>query len=148
MSEIEVPQHVLRAWTRLLRVHQRVTHALERALKAAGLPNLVWHDVLIELAHAPEHRLRPLDLVSVLGLAQYNLSRLMDRMEEAGMVARAPCDDRRGHWIVLTASGLKRQQAMYEVYAKVIMQEIGAQLDEASARKLARHLGKILPPAE
>ena len=128
-----------------MRVHHKVTNALEMALRAAGLPALVWHDVLIELAHAPAHRLRPAELVGVLDMAQYNLSRLIDRMAQDGVVARAPCDDKRGYWIVLTASGLKRQQDMYHVYAQVIMQEMGAHLDEDSARKLARQLGKILP---
>ena len=127
-----------------MRVHQVVTLGLEAAFKAANLPPLIWHDVLIELAHAPDHRLRPVELVGVLHMAQYNLSRLLDRMVEAGLVARAPCPDKRGYWIVLTASGLKRQQEMYGVYARVIMQEVGAHLDEDSARKLARQLGKVL----
>lgn len=132
-----------------MRVHQKVNGAIESALKGASLPPLTWHDVLIELVHAPEHRLRAVEIVGVLHMAQYNLSRLIDRMVAEGLVARVPCDDdHRGHWIVLTASGLKRQQAMYVVYARVIMQEMGAHLDEDSARKLARQLGKILPQPE
>ncbi len=131
-----------------MRVHQQVTLSLEGAFKAADLPPLVWHDVLIELAHAPDHRLRPVELGSVLQMAQYNLSRLLDRMVDAGLVVRAPCQDKRGHWIVLTASGLKRQKEMYGVYVRVLMQDMGAHLGEDSARKLARQLGKVLSQPE
>ena len=64
-------------------------------LKSAGLPALEWYDVLLEIERAGP--LRPRDLQSRLLLAQSNLSRLLDRMERAGLIARGDCEqDGRG----------------------------------------------------
>src|SRR6476646_3170698 len=97
---------VTRAWVRLMRARDAVLGAIERDLKAAGLPPLAWYDVLWELVRAPDGRLRPLEIERETLLAQYNLSRLLDRLEKAGLIAREPCpDDARGQWVVLTEKG-------------------------------------------
>ena len=72
------------AWSRLMRAHRAALAAAEQALRAGGLPPLEWYDVLWELERAGP--LRPRDLQGRLLLAQYNLSRLLDRM--AGRFAR------------------------------------------------------------
>ncbi len=64
---------------------------MEGALKAEGLPPLEWYDVLLELERGGP--MRPRDLQAHLLLAQYNLSRLLDRIEAAGLVERRPCPD-------------------------------------------------------
>src|SRR4051794_15270328 len=94
---------VTRAWTRLMRTRDAVLGAIERDLKAADLPPLAWYDVLWELVRAPGGRLRPVEIERETLVAQYNLSRLLDRLETEGLVARAPHpDDARGQWVVIT----------------------------------------------
>ena len=64
---------------------------VESALKAAGLPPLAWYEVLVELDRAGACGVRPFALEEALQLPQYGLSRLLARMEEAGLVtARGP----------------------------------------------------------
>src|ERR1700760_4133541 len=90
---------VTSAWIGLMRARDAVLGAIEVALKAAGLPPLSWYDVLLELARAPDGRLRPFDIEKQILVAQYNLSRLLDRLEKEGLVARAPHEqDARGQW--------------------------------------------------
>src|SRR5256885_12172319 len=73
---------VTKAWARLIRAREIVVGAVERDLKAAGLPPLAWYDVLLELTRAPDGRLRPFELEKETLLLQYNLSRLLDRLEK------------------------------------------------------------------
>src|SRR3954467_5882568 len=112
---------VTRAWTRLMRAREAVLGAIERDLKAADCPPLAWYDVLLELSRAGKGRLRPFEIEKETLLAQYNLSRLLDRLEKAGLVAREPgTDDGRGQWVVITQEGRATQARTWKVYAKAI----------------------------
>ena len=93
-----------RAWVQLVRAHRSALCSVEKALRAADLPPLEWYDVLLELERGGP--LRPRDLQDRLLLAQYNLSRLLDRMEAEGLVTRERCsDDARCQWVRATDAG-------------------------------------------
>ena len=85
----------VKAWTRLIRARDRVLGAIEQDLEAGDCPPLAWYDVLLELSRAADGRLRPFEIEKETLLAQYNLSRLLDRLEKEGLVAREPCAGRR-----------------------------------------------------
>src|SRR5689334_16202596 len=122
---------VVRAWTRLIRAGESVRAAIERELKAAGVAPLAWYDVLLELVRSPQGRLRPLEIEQKTLLAQYNLSRLLDRLERQGLVAREPHgDDARGQWIAITAKGRTLQARTWKVYARAIETHVGEKLDD------------------
>src|SRR5262249_13803522 len=111
----------VRVWARFIRVEQGLLEKVEADLKAADLPPLVWYDVLLELVRAPEGRLRHRDLHGRTLLAKYNLSRLIDRMSEQGLVVRAPVeDDARGAFIGVTEAGRRLQQRIWPVYRRAI----------------------------
>jgi len=136
---------VVKAWARLIRAHQTVLGAIERDLKAAGLPPLAWYDVLLELSRAPQGRLRPLEIEKETLLAQYNLSRLLDRLDKEALVTRKPCeDDARGQWVVITEKGAALQARTWKVYARAIQKHIGEKLDDKSAATLAGLLGRLI----
>jgi len=135
---------VVRAWTRLVRAQQYVLGAVEGDLKAAGYPPLVWYDVLLELTRAPQGRLRPFEIEKETLLTQYNLSRLLDRLEKQGLVARAPCEaDGRGQWVIVTKAGRALQALMWDVYAQAIQRHVGDKLDDKSAQSLGEWLGRL-----
>ena len=69
------------AWARLLKASAKMLDAVERDLKQAGLPPLAWYDALLELHRARPDGLRPGDLEKEVLLPQYNVSRLVDRLE-------------------------------------------------------------------
>lgn len=135
---------VTRAWVRLMRAQQIVLAAVERDMRTAGLPPLAWYDVLLELTRAGAGRLRPFEIEQRTLLAQYNLSRLLDRLERERLVRReAFGGDGRGRWVVLTADGRTMQARMWSVYAKALQDHVGTRLDDASADLLGDLLAKL-----
>lgn len=135
------------AWARLMLAQRHALAEVEGALKRSDLPGLAWYDVLLELGRAGSNGLRPVALERALLLRQYNLSRQIDRMEAAGLVARRPCrDDARGQVVVITAKGRAMQKRMWPVYAGAIQSAVGDHLDSREAAELAGLLGRLLPP--
>jgi DNA-binding MarR family transcriptional regulator len=134
---------VIRAWARLVRAQQTVLAAVEAELKAAGLPPLAWYDVLLELARA-DAGVRPFALEQELLLAQYSLSRLLDRLEKAGYVERRTCaEDGRGQIVAITPPGRALIKRMWPTYRAAIARHLGAKLSEDEAARLASLLGKL-----
>jgi|SRR5215469_9333544 len=120
---------VVRAWVRLMRAQRTALASIEQALRSAGLPPLVWYDILLELERAGEKGLRPFELEREMLLAQYNLSRLIDRVEKAGYVERRACGgDGRGQLLTLTAAGRKMRRRMWAVYGPAIQKTLGDRL--------------------
>lgn len=147
MAEKPSKQVVL-AWARLVKAERLALARVEAALKRAGLPPLAWYDVLIELERVGEDGLRPFKLERALLLAQYNLSRLLDRIEREGLIERAPCPrDGRGHVIRITARGQSMRSAMWPVYAQAIQSGVGNHLDKGEAETLSLLLGRIVDAA-
>src|SRR3954463_14168205 len=130
----EPSEETVTAWSRLVRAEQIVLGHIEAELKAAGFPPLSWYDVLLELGRTEDGRLRPVELERRTLLAQYNASRLIDRMEKSGLVAReATPEDGRGQFVTITAEGRDMQRRMWKVYGPAIACHVGAKLqpDEA-----------------
>ena len=139
---------VVLAWARLIKAERLALARVEAALKHAGLPPLAWYDVLLELERAGETGLRPFELERALLLAQYNLSRLLDRIEREGLIERAPCpEDGRGHVLRLSARGRAMRNAMWPIYAQAIEAAVGSRLDKTEAEMLSALLGRIIDAA-
>jgi DNA-binding MarR family transcriptional regulator len=145
---MDVPnQTVIGAWVRLMKAQQMALSHIERALKAAKLPPLVWYDVLLEVERAGPAGLRPFELERAMLLAQYNLSRLVDRIELAGYVARQTCeDDGRGQLIVITPEGQALRNRMWPIYAGAIETAVGSKLTADEAAALEGLLGGLIGP--
>jgi DNA-binding MarR family transcriptional regulator len=72
------------------------------------------------------------------------VTRLVDRMEKAGLVERIPCpEDARGAIVRVTEKGRKLRREMWPVYAAAIKRRFADRLDEGDAEQLARLLAKL-----
>lgn len=139
-----LPKEAIQAWARLIRVEQHLLAKVEGDLKAAKLPPLDWYDVLLELDRAERGRLRHRALHANLLLAKYNLSRLIDRMEAAGVVRREPCaDDARGAEIAITPKGRALRQRMWPVYEAAIDRHFASRLAPGAVQRLNRLLAAV-----
>jgi DNA-binding MarR family transcriptional regulator len=99
----------LEAWRAFLFAHAQVRRLLERELQAEQSMTLGEYEVLLLLAYAGDRQLRMSELADLLVLSRSGVTRLIDRLEAAGLVQRAMCDtDRRGQWAQLTPAGYER----------------------------------------
>ena len=132
------------AWVSLMRAQRELLAAIEGDLKNAGMPQLTWYDVLLELSRVEDGRLRPFQIEERTLLSQYNLSRLIDRLEAAGLVEKQPFgEDGRGRIIALTEKGRDIRSKAWEVYGASIASRIGGRLTDDEARTLAGLLAKL-----
>lgn len=150
MTENTTPSpDAIKAWARLMRVSRQLVESAEDALKQGGLPSLDWYDVLHELAEAGEGGLRPFQLIERTLFAQYNISRLLARLEADRLVEKLPvADDGRGQTIRITAKGLEMRRRMWAVYGRSIAELVGAKLRADELNALSALLGRLRhPPA-
>jgi DNA-binding MarR family transcriptional regulator len=137
-------------WRLFLTVHVRLLEKIELRLAQAGLPPLEWYDVLFTLKEAPDYRLRLSELAARILLSRSNLTRLVDRLEKAGLLRRDACSsDRRGTFAVLTQAGLAMQQQIWAVYAEAISDYFACHLqDEDEIKILQQVLSRLLTTAQ
>lgn len=135
---------VVQAWVRLVRSQQTLLAGVEDELKRAGFPPLEWYDVLLELDRAEAGMLQQSELQGRVLLAQYNLCRLLDRLQRDGLVERQQCPvDGRSNRVVITPGGRALRRRMWSTYAAAIASHLGARLSEAEAATLGSLLGKL-----
>jgi DNA-binding MarR family transcriptional regulator len=90
----------------LIETNAKLTRSLGDELEQAlGLP-LTWYIVLVHLGRAEQGRLTMSQLGTEISLTSGGITRLVDRMTEAGMVERQVCpSDRRSTYVALTPEG-------------------------------------------
>ena len=96
------------AWTGLLRTHRRLTRELEAALRERHGLSLSALELLGRLADAEQQRMRIARLAERTGLSLSRTSRLLDALEQRGLLKRQPCpEDSRASNVQLTPAGLR-----------------------------------------
>ncbi|MGI9119800.1 MAG: MarR family winged helix-turn-helix transcriptional regulator [Acidimicrobiales bacterium] len=119
------------AFGMLLEAHAVLVAAVGRELEVATKLPLTWFEILIRLARSPGQQLRMTELAAQASLSTSGVSRLVDRLEEVGLIRREACpSDRRGAFAVLTDAGVEALDAAIPVHIE----------------SLGRHLGDPLGP--
>jgi len=132
------------AWAVLLTAHARLVERIEAALAAAQLPPLGWYDVLWALESAAGRQLRMHELAEHVVLSRSNLTRLADRLQDAGLIERtAAAEDRRGAYCVITAAGRALRRRMWPVYQDAVERYFGAHISEKEATQMGEILARI-----
>lgn len=134
---------------RVSRLSRELEQRLEPVYRAHGLePG--WHDVLATLRRTgPPYRVRPTEFTSALMLTSSGTTKRLDRLEQAGLIAREPDPgDRRGTLIALTTAGRKLIDDVTEAHLENERRLLSA-LTEPEQTELAGLLRKLqlgLPP--
>jgi DNA-binding MarR family transcriptional regulator len=129
----------LAAWRAFLRAHAVLTRALEAELLAEQDLSLAAYDVLVQLAEAPERRLRMTELAELVLLSRSGVTRLVDRMEKSGLVSRCPVEsDGRGVAAQLTDAGLSRLRTAARTHLAGVARHFAARLDDGDRAALER----------
>lgn len=124
--------------------HRRI----EDDLGGAEVLPLSWYDDLLALYEAPDRRLRMHELARTILVTRGGLTRLVARIEKAGLLRREPDpDDGRGLYAVLTEEGLEALRTTWPIYARGIAEHFGRHLTDEEVEVLDRAFSCILSAA-
>ena len=129
---------------KLARAHQVLRRELEsEALAPRGL-TMTDFEAMLHLSRAHENRLRRVDLVERMMLTPSGITRLLDGLQEAGLVENVSCDDdARVTWARLTLDGVETLECVGETYARRLNELFGERLTPAEVVQLTELLGKL-----
>ncbi len=113
----------------------RTLRSIERSLRDECNLSIAWFEVLLRLGRSPGQRLMMSELADQVGVTSGAITRLVDRMSDAGLVERVACDnDRRVQWALLTPEGRQRLEAAAAVHLEHLDRHY---FDRLSGRELA-----------
>lgn len=132
------------AWRRLMECHAAVIERLASDMEKGQGFGIAWYDVLVHLAEAPDHRLRMSELADNLLLSRSWLTRRIDQMEAAGLVARRSSrEDGRGTYAELTHAGLRAFKSASREHLKSVERHFLSHLTPSEAQTLKRMLQRV-----
>lgn len=136
------------AWRAFLEAHAFVLSKLADELEAEREMPLGWYDVLVQLSEAEGNKLRMTELADRVLLSKSGLTRLVDRMCDAGLVSRmADEEDRRGRWVEMTKLGRQRLVDAAPVHMRGVHQYFTDYLSDEEAAVLGAALRRIADAA-
>lgn len=136
----------LQAWRGFLRAYAAIRRELDAELEAEhGLP-LSSYEVLLFLEDADERRMRLHDLADRIMLSRSGLTRLVDRMERDGLIARESCaSDGRGSYARLTDAGTAKLEAARRTHLAGVRRRFLDHLSPEEQESLGEVWERVLP---
>ena len=134
-------------WREFLGAHRQLVDRLAEQMMIDHQLPLEWFDVLIHLAETPEMRLRQRTLRDRVLLSESGVSRLLVRMEQAGLITRTTADeDRRGVEVALTEKGRRTLSAATTSHLQLVDELFTDRLTTTDRVALHRVLMKLVVP--
>src|SRR5215210_5992909 len=133
----------LRSWRLFFESALALVDVLDTELERdVGIP-LRWYDVLVKLEESPEGI--PMNVLAERILySKSGFTRVVDRMEEAGLVRRVrPESDRRSILVVLTDDGRATMERARRHHRHAIEQHFSRHLADRDVAALTRALEKV-----
>jgi DNA-binding MarR family transcriptional regulator len=128
----------------LIGAHAALTRTLSEELVAEHGLTIGEYEVLFLLARAEERSMRRVDIAGEVRLSASGVTRLLDRLEAAGLVEKGKCQtDARVTYAVLTDAGWTKLEQAWPTHVAGIERLIGEALDEDEIASLAELLGKL-----
>ena len=127
-----------------MEAHAAVVDVLEAELRRERDLPLSWYDVLLHLSEAPGRRLRMRQLAARLVITQGGVTRLVHRMQAAGLVTRAACEsDGRGAYAVLTDHGHEVFRKAAPVHLRGVQEHFLRHLEAPEVEVLRVAMGRV-----
>ena len=134
----------VRAFARLLRAHASTTRLLSAELLEEHGLTINDYETLLILSRADDHRLKRVELSRQLLLTPSGITRLLEGLQDAGLVARESCpSDLRVTYARLTDAGAERLQAASGAHIASITALFQEHLSETEITALAETLDKL-----
>jgi DNA-binding MarR family transcriptional regulator len=134
----------IQAWAHLLRAHAALTRRFSSELLEQHALTLNDYEVLLHLAHAPDRRLRRVDLAERIVLTPSGITRLLSGLERAGYVDRATCEtDARVTYAVLSETGHEKLRDAAPTHLGGIQALFAGRFSDDELGQLAALLGRL-----
>ena len=135
-----------RAWFNVMRVHRKLLPEITKALKACGINDPIWFEILLEVERAGQAGQPMAALETKLSVPQYALSRHIARLEKDGFLRRVYiADGRRKQILFLTEKGSGTHEQIWNAYGEAIRAKLSPHLSTDEAYALSWLLMKLIP---
>ncbi|MBA2383986.1 MAG: winged helix-turn-helix transcriptional regulator [Actinobacteria bacterium] len=143
-ASAEISSPAITAFARLMRAHALLRRELQsEVLSPQGL-TINDFEALLHLSREEGFRLRRVDLAQRLTLSPSGVTRLLDGLQEAGLVEKAECStDARVTYAVLTATGVAMLERLRADHVELLRSLFSDSLDEEEVAQLAELLGRL-----
>jgi DNA-binding MarR family transcriptional regulator len=133
----------LRCWRLFFESAMALIDLLDEELQREAGISTRWYDVLIHLEESPEG-IPMNELAERILYSKSGFTRVVDRMEEAGLVRRVrPEHDRRTILVVLTDKGVETMEDARRHHRDGIEQHFAKHLTDTEVKVLTRALEKV-----
>jgi DNA-binding MarR family transcriptional regulator len=149
-SEASAPAHVSAvngvAWaTDLVRLEIALWDRVDARLRESHELPLAFFESLLFVSRARGGSMRVGDLARALRVTVGGTSKLVDRVERAGLIARQPDpDDRRASRVALTTAGKRRLTAAVKTYEAVVGSILGGVLSPEEQLQMSDYVSRLL----
>jgi DNA-binding MarR family transcriptional regulator len=128
----------------LLETNARLSRSLGLELEATCDLPLAWFDVLLQLRKTPDGRLKMNQIADAIVHSTGGTTRLIDRLEVAGLVERQNCpSDRRAVHVAITVLGNEKLDAALNVHLGYLEENLATRLTKLEREQLANLLMKL-----
>ena len=135
----------LAGWWTFMAAHALLVQRVGRDLAAGTSLPLGSYNVLRLLHEAPGGRLRLSELARAVHLTRSGVTRLVNRLERAGLLRReGHAQDRRASCAILTDRGRDELRQARAVFERVVAEQFGNRLNDAEAETLNAVLSRIV----
>jgi DNA-binding MarR family transcriptional regulator len=134
------------AWaTDLVRLEIALWDRVDARLRGSHELPLAFFESLLFISRARQGSMRVGDLARALRVTVGGTSKLVDRIERAGLIARQPDpDDRRASRVALTTAGKRKLAAAVKSYEAEVAGILGGVLSPEEQRRMSDYVSRLL----
>src|SRR2546423_10002364 len=147
-SQPSSPTHAVKgvAWaTDLIRLEIVLWERVDARLQESHELPLAFFESLLFISRAPRGSMRVGDLARALRVTVGGTSKLVDRIERAGLMAREPDpDDRRASRVSLTASGKRKLTVAVKSYEAEVSSILEGALSSQERQRMRDYVSRLL----
>src|SRR4051794_21896413 len=147
VSQASTPAHVSGvAWaTDLVRLEIALWDRVDARLRESHELPLAFFESLLFISRARRGSMRVGDLARALRVTVGGTSKLVDRIETAGLIAREPDpDDRRASRVALTTAGKRKLTAAVQSYEAEVASILGGVLSPEEQQQMRDYHSRLL----
>ncbi len=134
------------AWaTDLVRLEIALWDRVDARLRESHELPLAFFESLLFISRAREGSMRVGDLARALRVTVGGTSKLVDRIERAGLLAREPDpDDRRASRVTLTVAGKRKLTTAVKTYEAEVASILGGVLSPREQQQMSDYVSRLL----